>query len=373
MKKLILFAAVLFVAAACTPKNEAIVEVGNPLSIERAHETVEVLWANLTERVPDLTPENVMVYGPVGEEIPSQVLYAEGSADPVALIFQATVKPDDVTEYYVRKGEPQKYAPQVHGRYVPERMDDYAWENDLVAFRLYGPALEVELVSPGIDVWSKGTPNLIIDKWYALNDYHQNHGEGLDAYKVGPTLGAGSVAPYYDNQLVMSRNYTEWETLCNGPIRTSFRLTYAPWQVGEGMVSQTKIVSLDAGTRFSRMTNIYHGDFASLEVTPGISVHENARVTLDADFVALTEPASDLRDPSSAGDISIAVIVPEAQRTFEALDHALALTSVAPEQPMTYWMGAGWANAGIADDAAWLDTVTTEVQKIRNPLTVRIR
>ena len=28
-----------------------------------------------------------------------------------------------------------------YARFVPEREDDFAWENDLVAFRAYGPAM----------------------------------------------------------------------------------------------------------------------------------------------------------------------------------------------------------------------------------------
>ena len=47
------------------------------------------------------------------------------------------------------------------GRFVRERNDDFAWENDLVAHRVYGPALETAkkepLVSSGIDVWVKRT------------------------------------------------------------------------------------------------------------------------------------------------------------------------------------------------------------------------
>ena len=68
----------------------------------------------------------------------------------------------------------------------------YAWENNLCAYRLYGPALETskeKLITPGIDVWVKCTEKLVIDEWYAKGDYHHNYGEGMDCYKVGNTLG----------------------------------------------------------------------------------------------------------------------------------------------------------------------------------------
>ena len=44
---------------------------------------------------------------------------------------------------------------KVMARYVPERADDFVWENDLVAYRAYGKALEGNPTSPGFDVWVK--------------------------------------------------------------------------------------------------------------------------------------------------------------------------------------------------------------------------
>ena len=43
----------------------------------------------------------------------------------------------------------------VHARYVPERMDDFAFENDKVAFRVYGPALTDSAENNGTDCWLK--------------------------------------------------------------------------------------------------------------------------------------------------------------------------------------------------------------------------
>src|ERR1700676_4219083 len=61
-------------------------------------------------------------------------------------------------------------------RYVPERMDDIAWENDRIAYRLYGPALEKhEATGSGIDVWVKSTRKMIINEWYRRGDYHADH------------------------------------------------------------------------------------------------------------------------------------------------------------------------------------------------------
>ena len=52
-------------------------------------------------------------------------------------------------------------------RFVPEREDDFAWENDLVAFRAYGPALRNQ-VDAGTDCWLKRVKYPILNKWYRL-------------------------------------------------------------------------------------------------------------------------------------------------------------------------------------------------------------
>ena len=44
---------------------------------------------------------------------------------------------------------------RVMARYVPERADDFVFENNLIAGRFYGEALEGNPTSPGIDVWVK--------------------------------------------------------------------------------------------------------------------------------------------------------------------------------------------------------------------------
>ena len=48
--------------------------------------------------------------------------------------------------------------PRVHVRFVPERKDDFAWENDLIAFRAYGPALRYFPEDSGFDAWPKRVP-----------------------------------------------------------------------------------------------------------------------------------------------------------------------------------------------------------------------
>ena len=93
------------------------------------------------------------------------------------------------------------YSVLCYGRHAPERQDDFTWENDKVAFRMYGPECgKAGGVLSGIDIWSKQVDYPIIDLWYERNDagedYHTDRGEGADFYKVGRTLGAGGLGGF---------------------------------------------------------------------------------------------------------------------------------------------------------------------------------
>ena len=61
-----------------------------------------------------------------------------------------------------KQAEPAK---KVFGRYVPERKDDIAWENEYAAFRFYGPALAPENPSNGVDLWLKTSTSAPSTSW----------------------------------------------------------------------------------------------------------------------------------------------------------------------------------------------------------------
>ena len=177
MRRVICFLAACALTA-CGLGGGLVAEVTNETDLERSSETVEIAWGDL--RRAGVTADNVVVTTAEGEQIPSQVIF-DSAGEPVTLLFQATVAPAASTSYRIEAGEREAYEPQAYGRYVPERADDYAWENNLVAYRIYGPAL-ADPRTQGVDVWVKSTPRLVINEWYGRNDYHHNYGEGMDCY-----------------------------------------------------------------------------------------------------------------------------------------------------------------------------------------------
>jgi hypothetical protein len=102
-----------------------------------------------------------------------------------------------------------------YGRFVPEREDDFTWENDKVAFRVYGPSSGGKGSVSGVDPWFKKVDYSIIDKWYAnfLQDisYHEDHGEGYDIYHVGPSRGVGGTAIWVDGVAYAAAMFKSYE------------------------------------------------------------------------------------------------------------------------------------------------------------------
>ena len=369
--------AAAFLLGSCAGPAALTVEVTNPTDIDREAETVAIDW-NEVCTLPGVTPQNVIVCNDEGEQIPSQVLYGGGS-EPQALIFQAEVDARESERFTIGTGDRADYPAQAFGRQVPERYDDYAWENNKVAYRLYGPALETApgemLVTPGIDVWVKCTDKLVIDEWYARGHYHDNFGDGMDCYKVGRTLGGGSTAPFIDGKVfLLPHNYQSCQTLENGPIRTSVVLEYAPFAIDEEHTAAlTKIITLDANQHFNRMDCIYMGDFDELPVAAGFVRHDVKQTLTGEGWFALVEAASDSSDPERDGDIYGAVILSGAELLPEADGHTLAIKTVRPGELLTYYAGTGWSQGGVDDMEDWLERLEEIKAAAETPLQVVVK
>ncbi len=365
--KTILWAAALALAS-CSQSVR--IEVSNPSQTDVAGRTVEVAWSELR----GVAPDNVVVLDAEGAQVPSQVVYA-GAEEPQSLIFQVDAAAGETLRYTIAAGEREAYPSKAYGRQVPERYDDYAWENDKVAYRLYGPALETspeKLITPGIDVWVKSTDRLVIDERYARGQYHHDYGDGMDCYKVGVTLGSGASLPFVGGEFrMMGHNYAAQRTLDNGPIRTTVELVYAPFDVDGTEVSLVKTISLDAGSHFSRMENRYSG-VAELPIAAGVVRHDVKEFARGDGWFALREAASDSADPAADGDIYLSIILPGAEILPDTLGHALAVKTAADGEALVYYAGSGWSKGGIDDMEAWEQIVTDAAAAIAEPLEVKV-
>ena len=323
------------------PTSGMVLWADNPFQIDRKSETIEVDWVDIKAKLKDVSPKEIIVKNVLlNHEIPHQITYdIHGGYDK--LIFQSDFSFHSKTAFTISKGIANAYNQKTYGRFVPERKDDFAWENDNIGFRVYGPALQKSgEVSSGIDVWAKRSRWLIIDKWYKEGDYHTDHGEGLDFYKVGSTLGAGGAAPVSNNRLWYSENFASYKIINNGPIRTTFVLEYAPWNVNGQKVGLTKTISLDAGSFLNKYELDYTFDTDQLHIAVGIQKRKEPGQVYFSEYnkvMSYWEPGQ-----GENGVIGIGTVVNKPIAIGIKENHLISKTVIEKKESLIYYGGATW-------------------------------
>ena len=365
------------------PRLEGVtVEVMNPLAVARQAETVSILVSDVQRLLPSLQVSKLVVQDAGGAAVLSQLVDSDGDERADALVFQVDLGPSEHKSFVLGEGArstPSRDQFKVYGRFVRERHEDFAWENDRIAHRTYGRDLETwaqePLTSSGLDIWVKRTPRLVINDWYQADDYHRDNGDGGDFYSVGTSRGCGGVGIWDGKSLHVSRNFLGSRVLTNGPIRLIFELSYAPWDAGSGVqISETKRVTVDAGSHFDRFESSFKVARKPSGLAVGIGIAKHAGGTFEADpqigVMRSWEPFS-----GTNGHVGCAVINASGPATGVAespSDHLL-LTPLPAGAPATYFAGFAWDKGGdIADNAAWSALVSSTARAIGAPVLVSL-
>jgi unsaturated rhamnogalacturonyl hydrolase len=351
----------------------ASIKVKNTLGEPRSSVTIALDVGEL--RKLWLEPSKTVVVDAKAGRLVSQLVDMDGDEAPDQLVFQTDLAPNETRSFGLRIGPrvpPRRDDFKVQGRFVRERHDDFAWENDRFARRMYGPDLETwhkePLTSSGIDAWVKRVKKLVISDWYLADNYHADNGEGGDFYSVGKTRGCGGLGVWANEKLHVSKNFVRSRVFANGPIRLVFELDYAAWDAGTGKVSETKRVIVDGGTNFERFESRFERQGnGALTAGIGIANHAGSKVEHDAKSGALIswEP---FKDPH--GNLGCAIVLPagtSAKHEQTPSDHLL-LSDVASGAPLAYHVGTGWDKSGDFPDAgAWSGRVRSFARELAAP------
>ncbi|MBR3521715.1 MAG: DUF4861 family protein [Prevotella sp.] len=303
----------------------------------------------------------------------------------------------------------KKAVPMVFGRSFPERENDFSFENDRVAYRLYGPGTKGLY---GYDMFCKKTPKLVLQRWYAMQcdeqmwatyrkmvragkkklaeemynsvfSYHVDHGEGMDQYSVGSTMGAGAVAymtPCDDKSCDSTKPrlhypgaFSSAEVVDSGPLRLTVRLTYG---------SDERLLTIDAHSNMVRSTVIPNETTAGLTPVAGIAIHQDgAEYSLDGASAAYEDAGGMLIGCYVPG--GKACYAPLAKVTSGATGHVILAPKVkkhrskkAVAEAMTYYFGSAWTQYdgdNITSLQQWKDYISAFVKQKEKPLKVIIK
>ncbi len=381
----------LIVLSCQEPADEVSLSVSNPSNFARNNETIVIPSSSFKEILKEYNFNQIFLREKTsGENILMQTLDDDLDGEPDEILFQADFGVNEV-KYFTLYGSTDTTVlqPSEHlttfSRFVPERTDDYAWENDRVAFRTYGPVAQQLIeegkpggtLSSGMDAWLKRVDYPIIDKWYRKHlerngAYHIDEGEGYDPYHVGASRGVGGIGVWQHDSLYVSKNFSAYRTIATGPVRTVFELDYPTWDANGVAIHEKKRISLDLGSNLSRYEVTVKEEVPNLTV--GLTMHDKSGVV----GIDSAQGWFSYWEPMDGSELGVGVVMEPGYRfTFKnhqvsATDqsHLLFVTEPTNNQ-IVYYAGFGWKKSKqFHSREAWETYLSHFAKRLQEPLEV---
>ncbi len=384
----------------------------NESGLSRTDEPVVMNVADLKSRASDFNPSAFVIFCQ-GTEVPSQAIDRDGDGriDQIATVLN--FKPGEkkkLTVRYSPLGEKIRNYPKrtqaelsvktggafVNRKYqggtfqnvtylrVPAEHTDHSfyiryegpgWESDKVGYRFYLDWRNA------VDIFGKKVPDMVLQKvgLDGFESYHQMSDWGADIFKVGESLGLGSIASWHQGKAnrVAQTDSVTCAIVANGPIYSQIRTIYYGWQVGSQKVNLTADLSIWAGSRLTKTDLSIDGELDN--ICTGLAKHANTTFfsqepaqTDEWGYIALWGKQSLASDEDELG---IAVLYPKAQMlqlTEDDLNHVIVLK---PENgKVSYYFLAAWIQEpnGIKTSQDFVDYLNVTVQQINQPVTVKL-
>lgn len=330
------------------------------------------------------------------------------------LLVQVFLAPKASATFTIVTGEPKVYRLDVNGRIYPNREDDLTWENDKNAWRFYGPKMHSKGVA-GFDIFTKNVTWPIQDQLYhneltsyGVNErlkkqgrggewaqihrdvytYHRDKGQGMDAYTVGATLGAGAPALMDGDNLLLPDVYEKAEILENGPLRFAVK----EYMYEQNGIRESRCISQDKGTHLAKCNVTYeekssNGEYLKLSSRPvcaGIAVHESQpSAYIINKKVGYVTYADALDTPKGQnGQLYIGLLFPEKMKALRylpmkekksgAVGHVVGLADYQPDHGFTYYFGTAWSKYDVPSQQVWEALLQGYARNLRQPLVVEL-
>ncbi len=414
MKVQVSFLLVGAMFAACSqPRTSIDVKITNKLDTLRSNELVEIPFKQVIDEFGESDSVQFVIVDKDGKEVPYQISYDEN------VIFPVSVGANSSVVYTIRHGIPKTIEPRVQGHFYAFRNDDITWENELAIYRCFGPTQQMTKEPKyGYDYWCKDTTDLVSEDRYirasdpelqsridlletkgqirkakALKDsmdFYHDHGDGLDCFKVGRTLGLAGTALMADSiTLIPSNAYSTYEILDNGPLRFTVALTYPPMKVdGDSSIIEKRIISLDAGCYFNKV-QLSFGNLKEVKnICTGIVLNGRRRNkiegSVDDGFMAFRYRTQNYPKTGDiyTGAIFVHPVLSIEENLFKTIKqraehdgnfgYLQAISQYTPGDSFVYYFGASWSKYGLKSFDEWVEHIRQFNRRLVTPLKVSI-
>jgi hypothetical protein len=263
---------------------------------------------------------------------------------------------------------------------VPSELTDHSfyyryegpgWESDKVGYRFYLDWRNA------IDIYGKKTHNMVLQNvgLDGYESYHNMSDWGADIFKVGNTLGIGSVAMWSNNKfnMVSKTDSVECKIMASGPVESMIETKYYGWQVDSFKCNLKSNLSIDAGSRITTHNITLNGKYG--KICTGLIRDSKASLFIDTlssrkwCYIA-TWGKQSLADDS----LGIAVVFKKDDmiKLNEDANNYFVILNPDHEGKLTYKFLAAWEKepGGIPNEKAFKEYLANTLKKLDNPIKV---
>lgn len=391
------------------------VKISNPATVEVKNEVIEIGLDSLLVAFPEMNPGRLYVKDK-GQILPSEFIsesgaskllvlcslnanankvftlgeYAQNDSLPVfKKLTQAelSVKEGGTWEWITKKNGNSQYEykggefKNIEYLKVPSNHTDHSffiryegpgWESDKVAYRFYLDWRNATDIF-GKKVTENVLQNVGLD---SFDSYHEPSAWGQDVFKVGNSLGIGSLG-YWDGTKAVRVEKTDsvdCRITGNGLLRSEITTNYFGWQTGEDKIDVESKLSIDAGTRLT-LHKVTSPKILPLLCT-GIIKHEGIEAVNNFDdSAAQWVYLSTYGNQSLANDsLGLGIVVNRKyvkQIANDELNHVIVMAPI--DNAVEYYFLAAWQQEkdGITNSADFSHYMNNLVERMQNPVAVQ--
>jgi hypothetical protein len=114
----------------------------NNSAIKRENAVVAIPWAQVLSKYPTIDTNALVITEGSNKKIISYQLEYQGTPTIQNLLVVLSISDNSSIQIQLSKGRHPAFETKTYCRFIPERKDDFAWEKDKIAHRMYGKALE---------------------------------------------------------------------------------------------------------------------------------------------------------------------------------------------------------------------------------------
>lgn len=292
------------------------------------------------------------------------------------LLMEVHVRPYSKAVFTLQFGTPAVFRSWVDGRQYPERLDDIAFENDRIGFRIYGPGLQRKGEKGyGYDLWVKRTTDFVLGELYR-NDprlsFHLDYGKGVDCFAVGPTLGCGTPAMLKNGEICFPWCYESYKILDKGPLRFTVQIDFPTTADG---ITEHRILSIDKGSNFVESTVWFGGLKQPTDVLSGFPIRPAGTETLvkGDNYIQYADPT--IAPDRYQTQVYVALLFPDQQVDIDVVQqHGVGIfRHYNSDQRFHYYIGAAWSEFDVRSQAEWQCRIDGFMQAKKQPLHVEVK